>query len=179
MSIDLGIMAIVHAQASEFMDLVMVAITTMGSALVLAPLEIIFLCFLLSQRKIAIAGFLALAVGGGAVLNSVLKEYFLRPRPALWDTLVSEASYSFPSGHSMHTMVLLVSLGFVMQEEVKRAWWISAALFVFLVGFSRIYLGVHYPSDVLGGWFAGIAWAALCSLPLKNDNVTIFPDRKS
>ncbi|WDZ95802.1 phosphatase PAP2 family protein [Herbaspirillum sp. WKF16] len=166
-----------HAHACPLLDQVMVAITHMGSALVLAPLEIVFLCWLLGRRRTAIAIFLAAAVGGGAALNSVFKGVFLRSRPELWGTLVSEHSYSFPSGHAMHTMALFVALAFAFRNEARGRWHFPFGLglvFVFLVGFSRVYLGVHYPSDVLAGWMAAIAWVALCSLLLREEHQAIF-----
>jgi len=106
------------------------------------------------------------ALGGGAI-DVLLKETFMRPRPDILIRLTEATSYSFPSGHSMMSAVVYLSLAAILARNLTqmklRIFVISLALFLtFFIGVSRIYLGVHYPTDVLGGWSAGLAWASLC-----------------
>ena len=122
---------------------------------------------------LAIAGltafFIFLAVAGGQVLSSLLKAGIDRPRPELVSHLVNETSLSFPSGHAMLSAVTYLTLGalaarFLPGRTTKIYVLSLAVLTTLLVGISRIYLGVHWPSDVLAGWCAGFVWAMLCWL---------------
>src|SRR5690606_34414750 len=109
------------------------------------------------------------AVGGGQVLSSLLKLGIDRPRPDLVSHLMHVQTLSFPSGHAMMSAVTYLTLGALLAGMAPRmairAYVLSLAVLVtLLVGVSRIYLGVHWPSDVLAGWCAGFAWAMLCWL---------------
>ena len=120
-------------------------------------------------RRFRTALFVAVAVGGGQALSSVLKLDVDRPRPELVSHLVTETSLSFPSGHAMLSAVTYLTLGALaarfLPGKVTRIYvLVLAVLVTLLVGTSRIYLGVHWPSDVLGGWCAGFAWAMICWL---------------
>lgn len=95
----------------------------------------------------------------GTLLNTALKQVFAAPRPDLLPHLDIVHSYSFPSGHAAGNMILFGALGLVIGRRVA---FIPAALMIALVGISRIWLGVHWPSDVLAGWIEGIGWLALC-----------------
>ncbi|HSP19502.1 MAG TPA: phosphatase PAP2 family protein [Myxococcaceae bacterium] len=125
---------------------------------------------------VAVAGFLALArlwrnlllvlgaSGGGLLLMVALKRAFDRPRPTVVPPLMLESSASFPSGHAMMSAVVYLTLGVLVAQLCPR--WrervyvvtVAGALTV-VIGLTRLYLGVHYPSDVLGGWSVGLAWA--------------------
>ena len=94
-------------------------------------------------------------------MDGIAKIFFGRVRPALWTSILPETTFSFPSGHSM----ISASLAFALVVLLWRTRWRYPALIcavpaVFLVGLSRLYLGVHYPSDVLGGWCAGLIWSS-------------------
>lgn len=111
---------------------------------------------------------MALALGGGMVFNLLLKELFRRERPEL-HRLIEEGGYSFPSGHSMasflfYGMVAVFLYLFVVSRLAKLGIVLAAVILIACVGASRIYLGVHYPSDVLAGYAAGGAWLVLCLL---------------
>lgn len=120
---------------------------------------------LMGQRRSA--WLLLAAVAGGQVLSMVLKGFFQRPRP----DLVSHGAYvhtaSFPSGHSMMAAVTYLTLAVMLarvapKRRVKAYFLVLAALLTVAVGVSRVYLGVHWPTDVLAGWMIGAAWALLC-----------------
>jgi undecaprenyl-diphosphatase len=118
------------------------------------------------QRQLALMAIL-LALGGG-LLDVGLKEFFRRPRPASPADWVTERNYSFPSGHSMGSvigyglLVYLLVLPLAQRLRTRVAVLVGVALLVGLIGFSRIYLRAHYVSDVLAGFAAGIVWLAIC-----------------
>jgi undecaprenyl-diphosphatase len=141
--------------------------TGLGGMGVLALITAASVCYLFMMRKRHAALFLLAAVLGGLLLSSLLKEAFDRSRP----DLVSQLSYvftdSFPSGHSMMSALTYLTLGTLLARMHKdrhlRAFFFTTAILIaLLVGVSRVYLGVHWPSDVLAGWAFGAVWAALC-----------------
>jgi undecaprenyl-diphosphatase len=91
------------------------------------------------------------------LVTQVIKHIATRPRPALWVSLRPEHTFSFPSGHAMDTAALAAALFFITPLP-RRKWWALAPLFALSVGWARMYLGVHYPSDVLAGWSSGAGW---------------------
>ncbi|HEX8822350.1 MAG TPA: phosphatase PAP2 family protein [Archangium sp.] len=115
---------------------------------------------------------LALVVGstvGGTLLNSLLKGLFARPRPTVVPHLTWVMTESFPSGHAMLSAIVYLTLGALLAQLVERHWLkvylVAVGLSLpLLVGVTRVYLGVHYPTDVLGGWMAGLGWALLSAL---------------
>ncbi|GAB3637075.1 hypothetical protein GCM10027422_26650 [Hymenobacter arcticus] len=101
-------------------------------------------------------------LGGSMLLTQAIKFFATRPRPSLWVSLRPEHTFSFPSGHAMDTAALAAALFFVLPRH-RRAWAL-APLFALGVGWARLYLGVHYPSDVLAGWGAAVGWVLLVQL---------------
>ncbi|WP_136620763.1 MULTISPECIES: phosphatase PAP2 family protein [Mesorhizobium] len=147
-------------------------ITSLGSSAVLVLITAATILYLLLIRRPATALFLFVAVAGGQVLSSLLKVGIDRPRPELVSHLVTETSLSFPSGHAMLSAVTYLTLGalaarFLPGRTTKIYVLSLAVLTTLLVGISRIYLGVHWPSDVLAGWCAGFVWAMLCWLTAR------------
>lgn len=156
-------------QAHHWQSLVkaMLVITHLHSTTAVSLLTIAFALYLFQQRERYWIITLVLTVFGGMLLNLVLKNVFRRPRPLFDDPILTFSSYGFPSGHTMAaTCFYGVVAAFVLWRI--RAWparVLAASLAVFmvlLVGFSRIYLGAHYLSDVLGAMLEGLAWLALC-----------------
>ncbi len=144
-------------------------ITALGGVTVLCLLTAITIGFLVMSRKVHAAMLLLAATAGGAAISSILKDYFERPRPTVVPRLMVVHSPSFPSGHSMMSAVVYLTLGalldrFVEGRRLKLYCLIIALLLTLVVGCSRVFLGVHYPSDVLGGWTAGLTWAVFCWL---------------
>jgi undecaprenyl-diphosphatase len=141
-------------------------VTALGSTvvLVLVVAALVIHFFLLGRARTAF--FVLCAVGSGQVLSSLLKAGVDRPRPDLVSHLVTETSLSFPSGHAMLSAVTYLTLGALaarfLPGRVTRVYVLALAVLVTLtVGVTRVYLGVHWPSDVLAGWCAGFAWAML------------------
>jgi undecaprenyl-diphosphatase len=142
-------------------------ITALGSAVVLILLTLLILGFLLMSGRMRVAALIAVATAGGQALNLTLKNAFERARPDSALHLVEVTSTSFPSGHSMASSIFYLTTGALLARMAARrrekTYFVGAALLItFMIGFSRVYLGVHYPTDVLAGWSAGTAWALLC-----------------
>lgn len=147
-------------------------ITALGSVNVLLLLVAGVTGYLVMCRKFGAALFLVGVAIGGTLLNTLLKQVIDRPRPTVVPRLVPVHSTSFPSGHSMLAAVIYLSLGALLARlvasRVRQVYFLAVALVLtVLVGCSRVYLGVHYPSDVLAGWSAGLAWALLCWLAAR------------
>lgn len=144
-------------------------VTGMGSAVVLVFITAVVVIFLLIDRKPKAALFVLVAVSGGQLLSSLLKLGIDRPRPELVSHLAEVSTLSFPSGHAMLSAVTYLTLGSliarVLPGRATRMFVLAVAVVAtVMIGLSRIYLGVHWPSDVLAGWCAGLAWATLCWL---------------
>lgn len=143
-------------------------LTALGGVAVLTLVTFAVAGFLLISGKYRAMVLMLVATFGGLVLSSVLKHFVDRPRPD-----VSHFSYvytsSFPSGHSMLSAVVYLTLGSMLTRLVpsrrEKFYFLAVAmLLTFLVGISRVYMGVHYPTDVLAGWTAGLVWAVFCWL---------------
>jgi undecaprenyl-diphosphatase len=144
-------------------------ITALGSATVLGLAVFAVVGFLLLQGSWRSALFVLAASNGGWVLNALLKQAFARARPDVVPHLREVMSLSFPSGHAMTSAAVYLTLGALLMRIVDKPlakfYCMGAAMLVtFLVGATRVYLGVHYPTDVLAGWLLGLSWALACWL---------------
>lgn len=146
---------------------VMRDLTALGSAAVLSTLTVLIIGYLALCGRYRIAVLVFVAAVGGQLVNHILKNGFDRARPAAELRLVTVRSSSFPSGHAMAASIFYLTMGALLARTSRRRRekiFVMAAAMVMsgLVGFSRVYLGVHYPTDVLAGWMAGAAWALSC-----------------
>ncbi len=144
-------------------------VTSLGSFAVLGLITIGAAGYLVADGKRHAAIFVLVAIGGGTALSSAMKLLFERPRPDVVAHLVPVQTLSFPSGHAMLSAVTFLTLGAILMRVQPRrrmkAYILAAAItLTLLVGLSRIYLGVHWPTDVLAGWCLGAAWAMACWL---------------
>jgi undecaprenyl-diphosphatase len=142
-------------------------ITGLGSMVVLSTFTLLVTGFLALSRRFGAALFLITAALGSQVLNAVLKAAYGRERPDPTFRWIEIDSLSFPSGHATASAVVYLTIAVLLsrisEKREHRAYVFAAALFLsFLVGLSRVYLGVHYPTDVLAGWALGVIWAELC-----------------
>lgn len=142
-------------------------VTSIGSFSILGLLVLGIVIYLLLTNRRAIAVFALASVLGGTALSTLLKMTYNRPRPDL-TTMSQQFTSSFPSGHAMLSAVTFLTLGAILSQlaptRALRIYAIVAAIaLTILVGVSRVYMGVHFPSDVLAGWCLGAAWALGCS----------------
>lgn len=143
-----------------------VEITTLGGYPVLVTLVTAIAGFLLVYRKFGPAIFMLASIISGTMVSHLLKIVYDRPRPDIVDHLVATHTASFPSGHATMSAVVYLTLAtmivrLVDDVAVRIYVILMAVLLTFMVGMSRIYLGVHWPSDVIAGWALGTAWACL------------------
>jgi undecaprenyl-diphosphatase len=140
-------------------------VTALGSPTIVALTIVAVAGYLALKRRFGPLLLTVLAASSGALFSTMIKRHFERPRPHFGSDLVTPLSSSFPSGHSMLSAVVYLLLGAMLARGEPR-WPVKlyfvglAMLLTFMVGLSRIYLGVHYPSDVLAGWTAGLGWAS-------------------
>lgn len=142
-------------------------VTSLGSIIVLAIITLAVVGYLFLARKRVAAWPMLIAVFGGIALNDLLKAAFARPRPDFVTPAARVFTASFPSGHAALSAITYLTVGALLARSQPSftigVYFMSLAAFLTaLVGISRIYLGVHYPTDVLGGWCIGVAWAIAC-----------------
>ncbi|PZA06679.1 MULTISPECIES: phosphatase PAP2 family protein [unclassified Meiothermus] len=153
------VLAFLHAQQSHLWDVLALAFTQSAAAPVVGAVALGVLAWAYFRRL----GWpiFALGLGGAAVLNQASKLFFARTRPHLFPQLTPEHDYSFPSGHTMASLALVLALYTLLAPRFPRAarWVLGLGLpWALLVGLSRLYLQVHYPSDVLAGWALSFLW---------------------
>lgn len=150
-----------HSIASPVTDAFFNTLTAMGSSLVVLPIFLVAVLLLILRRRYGAGLFLSVALGGSLLIDYLMKLVFQRPRPKL-DYAAVLPDYSFPSGHSMNGVVFYVSLALILWSVFGRRVGIPALVVSVLlalgIGLSRIFLGYHYLTDVVGGWLAGVVW---------------------
>jgi undecaprenyl-diphosphatase len=144
-------------------------LTAIGGPTVLALVVFAVVGFLALQTRYRTALVVLITAASGEAANIAIKNAFMRPRPTVVPHLREAFSTSFPSGHAMESAIIYLTLGAMLmrlaERRITKLYCMGMAIFVtFLVGVSRVYLGVHYPTDVLGGWIFGFMWASLCWL---------------
>jgi undecaprenyl-diphosphatase len=142
-------------------------ITALGGPTVLGLTVVAVTGYLMLHGFFRNALFVLVASAGGWIINDVLKLLFARPRPSVVPHLREVSSLSFPSGHALTSAVVFLTLGTLLMRVAKKPlakWYCFATAMgaTALVGASRVYLGVHYPSDVVAGWLIGLSWALIC-----------------
>jgi membrane-associated phospholipid phosphatase len=174
---DVTILLAVHATAQPALTIAVTAFTELGVIWGVLPASIVLGLLLLKSRRWRSLAYWMIALLGSAVINRTAKEFMHRIRPQLWDyPPISE--YSFPSGHAMSSMAFAVAL-IILMWNTRWRWWVvlSGSLFVVAIGWTRVYLGVHYPSDVLAGWMISLAWAIGVSFVIKPNGMIAATDR--
>ncbi len=144
-------------------------VTALGGVAVLSLVTFSVAGYLLMARKYHAMWLTLIATFSGLIVSSLLKHAMNRARPDLVPHLSQVYTSSFPSGHSMLSAVVYLTLGSLLARLspgwAVKIYFVSTAMFLtFLIGVSRVYMGVHYPTDVLAGWTAGLVWAILCWL---------------
>ena len=175
LAFDQPILEWLHGYATPALDQVMLFITNVGGAATLLGMLAALLLGLLWLRHWRDVVFVVLAFGGAEITNLLLKALFARARPHLWPALSVETSFGFPSGHATGSVALAAIVAILLWNTHWRVpALLIGVLFVCLVSLSRLYLGVHYPSDVLAGAAASLTWVTLLTLTLRRE---LFPVR--
>ena len=164
---DIRFSAWLEANRSHNLNTAMRIATELGSTWWAISSAVLFGLYLILQRRFYWLTAVWLSVFGGMLLNVQLKIVFQRARPSFSDPVISLTGYSFPSGHTMAATVLYTVVAAYLLSQIRRGparllVIIAAAVLIIIVGFSRIYLGAHYLSDVLGAIAEGLAWSSLC-----------------
>jgi len=168
---DFAIITWIQSFISGKMTSIMEVFTFIGSAKGVISVAVITVIIMMVNKKWWETLFFIIAVAGSHLFNDLLKWVFHRARPQI-HPLITETGYSFPSGHSMSSIVIYGMLMFFLvlffqKRWAKRAVIILLSLLILFIGISRIYLGVHYPSDVIAGFSAGGVWLVVCLIFLK------------
>ena len=170
---DRGILQWMGDIGAPWLDMAALEVTALGARIVVYMVVLVASAFLWQSRHHYSAALLWVSVIGAGLINTVLKISFNRPRPDVFPWRTQHVGLaSFPSGHAMTSIVVYGTLAFLIARLAPTAWlkrlvWVLAVLVVVLVGLSRLYLGVHYPSDVLAGFIIGGAWAIICALGME------------
>lgn len=162
---DEAVRGAIHVRASLGLTRAMLWITQLGSGWFLIPFASLVVWRLAAAGRKRAAILLAATALGSEALTQILKLAFHRTRPQAYFGLVSPSNYSFPSGHAITACCFWGVLAAILAARARSKWakaalWASAAVLAGLVGFSRVYLGVHYPTDVLAGYALAVIWVA-------------------
>jgi undecaprenyl-diphosphatase len=169
---DVAILQWLHAHQSPLLTSIMVEMTYLGTGTVVLTVVGVTALFLWHTEHKHSARLLLAATIGNILLNGALKLVYHRPRPSVFAWQTTAVSSSFPSGHAMSATVVYGTVAYLLMRLQKHTWakmmtLSGAIILILLICLTRLYLGVHYPSDVLGGIIVGLAWAAFCMATLE------------
>ncbi len=164
---DDSILLAVHAMAQPSLDRVATTLTKFGVFRGVFPASIVVSLVLLYSRRWRSLAYWLITLSGSIVINRTTKVWLHRVRPSLWDT-PPELDFAFPSGHAMSSMTFVAALLLLTWGSRWSVWVASlGSAFIVAIGWTRLYLGVHFPSDILAGWLISIAWAIGVSLIIQ------------
>ena len=169
---DVAILQWLHAHQSKPLTALMVEMTYLGTGTVVIVVVGVAALFLWHTEHKHSARLLLAATIGNILLNGVLKLVYHRARPTVFEWQTAAVSSSFPSGHAMSATVVYGTVAYLLVRLQKHDWakaltLVTAVLLILLICLTRLYLGVHYPSDVIGGIIVGLAWASFCMATLE------------
>ena len=165
---DIPLLELARSLSSPTLDRWLLYASDLGYQWFVVPADVALLVVLLAGKHVRKAIFVAASVIGSLALNFATKAIFARERPSLWESIAPEHSYSFPSGHAMGAATLAAVLVLLTWNRPGR--WhvlVLSTAFATWVGASRVYLGVHYPSDILAGMLAAVAWCSFAYLIIR------------
>jgi membrane-associated phospholipid phosphatase len=164
-SLDRSFLLWIHQFANPQLDGVMLFITALGDPPTVISIFITTMALLVMRRRSSDGIRFTIACAGGILLNQLMKLFFAKPRPELWTRLIAETSFSFPSGHAVGSMVVYGFIAYILAKEMQQHQHIiytAATILIIAIGFSRLYLGVHYPTDIIAGYGIGFLWLTTC-----------------
>lgn len=161
LSFDTGIINFIYNFRTPLLNKIMIGVSYLGSQFIIAAAIILVVIFFLKNHKKDAALFIFI-ISMAFIINNILKEIIQRPRPQIYP-LISASGYSFPSGHAMDSFVFYATFSYLVFHftQNKKLGFISTFVsitIILLIGISRVYLGVHYPTDVLAGYLGGFFW---------------------
>ncbi|MBC5796221.1 MAG: phosphatase PAP2 family protein [Sphaerospermopsis sp.] len=165
---DVPILMAIHSIANPQLDAIAVVLTKWGSFWTAFPVLSAIAITLLRNRRWRTFNYLITTAVGNLIINHTAKEIIQRTRPNLWISKAPELDYAFPSGHAMTTMTLVAILVILTWDRPWR--WlvlIIGSFYLLIIAWTRLYLGVHFPSDILAGWMLALAWAIGMNLIIK------------
>jgi len=166
---DTSLLLWLHQFSNPSLDTVMLTITRFGNPNIVVFIVIVSLIIIWRHNQQE-AKIFAIACLGAWVLNTGLKLFFTKSRPQLWHLLISEISFSFPSGHALGSLVLYGFLAYLLATHYPKysiIFYGFASVAIAAIGLSRLYLGVHWPTDIIAGYGVGFLWLMLCITMLK------------
>ncbi|ELR98864.1 phosphatase PAP2 family protein [Gloeocapsa sp. PCC 73106] len=160
LSWDTSILLVIHSIHKPILDRIAITTTGLGQLLGITVISIPILIVFAYQKRWRLLAYLSLTIASSALVNIIAKAIFHRLRPELWElSYALPHSFSFPSGHAMGSMTLVVALLIMIKKSRwSLLWGILGSLYILLIGWTRLYLGFHYPSDILGGWLLATTW---------------------
>lgn len=169
---DDAVMQWAAAHRVPWIERVFIEITALGTGTVVISIVGVSAMFLWLTRHRYSSALLLASTCGGLIVNNVLKLIFMRERPQFFEWVAHASSSSFPSGHAMSAAIVYGTVGYLAARLQRRRWarWLTlgvAFVLIVLICASRVYLGVHYPSDVVAGLVLGLAWAGFCMATLE------------
>jgi undecaprenyl-diphosphatase len=165
---DVPLLLAIHSTANPQLDVVVTMLTKLGVFWGVFPIATVTALLLFNRRRWRSLTYLIVTLLGSIIINRTAKVLLHRVRPHLWESPAPEFDYGFPSGHAMSSMTLVAVL--VILTWGSRWRWlvlIVGTIFVLVIGWTRLYLGVHYPSDILAGWMVSVGWAVGVSLIIR------------
>jgi membrane-associated phospholipid phosphatase len=159
LSWDSSLLLAIHNSNQPILDQIATTTTNLGNLGGIMMLSTPIFIFLGYQKRWQVFAYLMTTILSSALVNLIVKLVFHRLRPHLWELFYIQNSFSFPSGHAMGSMTLIVALLLITRGTIwNTICLILGSLYVLLIAWTRLYLGVHYPSDILGGWLLAIVW---------------------
>lgn len=174
---DKTILLWIHQFSNPTWDTIMLNITKLGNPMMMVTITIITFGILWWKRYRQEAKIFGLHALGGAILSYGLKLAFNKSRPQLWEQLINETSFSYPSGHALGSMVIYGFLAYLLSShyaKFAKIIYTCAAILIAAIGLSRLYLGVHWPTDVIAGYGIGYLWVMFSIIMLKLQNTRLF-----
>lgn len=168
-SFDKSLLLWIHQFATPTLDRVFLSITALGNPEIVIIIFVSTIVWLGMKKRYSDGIRFFIICSGGVLINSVMKLFFAKPRPELWPRLIAEHSCSFPSGHAVGSMVIYGFIAYLLGKEFQKyrvLIYAAAIMIIISIGVSRLYLGVHYPTDIIAGYGVGLLWLITC-LQLK------------
>jgi membrane-associated phospholipid phosphatase len=164
-SFDRAFLLWLHQFANPSLDRIMLFFTSLGDPPTVVTIFLITSIWLLLKRRYSDGIRFAIVCVGGVLINQEMKLFFAKPRPELWPRLITDPTFSFPSGHAVGSMIIYGFIAYILANELQQYRiyiYILASFLIAAIGFSRLYLGVHYPTDIIAGYGVSFLWLTTC-----------------